>query len=226
MTDSNYTALLLVIDRSGSMHSIRTPMINGLEELLRAQAAKPGRLTVDIVTFDNTSEWTHSFANPADVQIELVPRGATALYDATGLAITEFGARLAKLNEDERPGTVQVVVVTDGHENASTEWTSDAVKAAVKTQTEQYSWDFVFLGANQDAVFAAANLGIGADAALTYAASAAGVGGASDALNRYMSSARAGNREGFSSAERDAASGSTAPDPASASGSTTRPRGK
>lgn len=208
MTDSNYTALLLIIDRSGSMSSIRTPMIEGLEELMRAQAAQPGLLTVDIVTFDNAVEWTHSFADPKDVAIELVPRGSTALYDATGIAISEFGARLAKLPEHARPATVQVVIVTDGHENASTEWNAETVKAAITTQTEQYAWDFVFLGANQDAVLSARAMGIAEDAALTYAADASGVGGASEALGRYVSSSRSGSREGFRDSERGAADGS------------------
>ena len=91
MTDSNYTALLIVLDRSGSMSSIRDDMVGGLGEMLRTHAAEPGLLTVDVVTFDDQIEVTHHFANPRDVAIELVPRYTPALHDAMD-AVLEGGA--------------------------------------------------------------------------------------------------------------------------------------
>lgn len=186
MPDRNYTALLLVIDRSGSMITIRDDMVGGLKSLLAEQAAEPGMLTVDMVTFDNVVEWTHHFAAPADVHVELEPRGSTALFDALGLAVSQFGAGLAKLPEHARPASVQVVVVTDGMENSSREWTADAVRAAVTEQTEKQGWDFVYLGANQDAIIAAHHIGIRADKTLNYAANASGVKGANDSLKSYI----------------------------------------
>ena len=162
-------------------------------------------LTVDIVTFDDAPEWDAHFADPEDVQVRIEPRGSTALFDALGSSIVRFGAHLAALGEHERPGAVQVVVVTDGMENASREWTSERVQAAVGHQREAYQWDFVFLGANQDATFAARTVGIAADAALQYAPAAAGVAAASDSLSRYVSSVRTKSRTGFTAAERTSA---------------------
>ena len=187
------------------MATIRDDMVGGLQNLLTEQAALPGMLSVDVVTFDDVVELTHLMADPKDVVVELVPRGSTALYDAVGIAIRGFGQALAVLPEHARPGTVQVVIVTDGYENASREYTSDAVRALITQQTEKYAWDFMFLGANQDAVLTAGALGIDADSAMTYAAAPEAVGSASESASRYVSDLRRGSKKGFSSAERIAA---------------------
>jgi hypothetical protein len=205
MTDPNYTAMLLVIDRSGSMSLIRDEMIGGVQTLLREQAGQPGLLTVDVVTFDNIVEWQHSFADPATVEVELVPRGSTALFDALGGAMGHFGQKLAALPEHARPGVVTVVVVTDGEENSSQEWTSETVSQAVTTRREKFGWEFIFLGANQDAALAAKNLGIDADAALDFAANARSVAMSSTHLTRFVGDVRRGNRTGFSESERRSA---------------------
>jgi hypothetical protein len=94
--------------------------------------------------------------------------GGTALYDAVGSKVTEFGKTLAAMPEDERPGTVIVAIVTDGFENSSREYTAKNVKEIIKHQADVYGWTFTYLGANQDAVFVAEGLGISAGAALTY----------------------------------------------------------
>src|SRR6187551_3395488 len=170
MTDPNYTAMLLVIDRSGSMESIRDDMVGGLTAMIESQAALPGILTLDVFNFDTVIERQYSLASPAGVTIELEPRGGTALHDAIGMSVTEFGRTLAALPEHARPETVQVVVVTDGEENSSREFNGASVKKLVEQQTEKYGWDFVFLGANQDAVTAGAKLGFQADSSMTFAA--------------------------------------------------------
>src|SRR4051794_23664953 len=174
MTDPNYTGMLLVIDRSGSMESIRGDMVGGLENLLKKQAAEPGRATVDIVIFDDRIETTHVMASPEAVKVELEPRGMTALLDALGLSITEYGRRLAAMPEQERPGTVIVVVATDGLENASREYSGEQVRAMVVHQRDAYGWDFVFLGANQDAVLTGTSLGFAADSSIDFDADAQG----------------------------------------------------
>ena len=168
MTDPNYTAMLIILDRSGSMSDIRDDMVGGLEQLLATQAAEPGLLTVDIVTIDDQIELTHSFAQPEDVKIELIPRGSTALYDAVGRSLNGLGEALAKLTEHARPGTVLVTIVTDGMENASSEYTPDVIAKLITRQRDTYNWDISFLGANQDAILEVRKIGIGADDVLTY----------------------------------------------------------
>lgn len=208
MTDPNYTALLLIVDRSGSMQSIRDEMVGALTALLADQAAEPGMLTVDVVLFDHEIIRTHSLASPAAVDIELTPRGSTALHDALGIAATDFGATLAALPEHARPSTVQVVVVTDGHENASQEWSAESVRHLVRTQIETYSWDFVYLGANQDAVLTARQLGFDTDSAMTYAPAAGAIDKLSMSTSRYLKDVRGGTKKGFTEEERgDAAAG-------------------
>jgi hypothetical protein len=205
MTDPNYTALLLVIDRSGSMAVIRDDMVGGITTMLAEQATQPGKLTVDVVTFDTEIETQCSLADPRDVEVVLGPRGATALFDAIGQSVTAFGRVLASMPESERPETVQVVVVTDGEENSSREFGLDAVRTLVTQQKEQYSWDFMFLGANQDAVLSGERLGFDADSSMTYSAGADAVSSMSASMGRYVSDVRAKSKRGFDDAERLAA---------------------
>ena len=207
MTDPNYTALLLVIDRSGSMIAIRDAMVDALNRLLAEQSALDGLLTVDVVIFDGVIEHTHTMADARTVRIELEPRGGTALMDALGASIQIFGQQLAALPEPARPDTVQVIIVTDGHENSSREYDHDMVRDLITQQTEQYDWDFVFLGANQDAVLTARDLGIGRDSALTYDAGADGVRGMSRSTSRYMTDVRRKRKRGFDEDERGEARG-------------------
>ena len=122
-----------------------------------------------LARFDNEYELVFS-----DVAVERVgplqldPRGSTALLDSIGRLIVDAGARLAALPEGERPGTVVVAVMTDGLENASREWTHPAIKALVDQQTGAYGWQFLYMGADQDAVEVGSGLGIDAAHAMTW----------------------------------------------------------
>jgi hypothetical protein len=100
--------------------------------------------------------------------LALDPRGSTALLDAMGRLVTDAGARLAALPEDQRPGTVVVAVMTDGLENASREWTHAGVRELVDQQTQAYGWQFLYMGADQDAVEVGTRLGIDAAHAMTW----------------------------------------------------------
>lgn len=206
MTDPNYTALLLIIDRSGSMESIRTEMIGSLTTLLREQAAQPGLLTVDVVTFDDHIETAHVQADPRTLVVELEPRGMTALLDAVGIGVTEFGSRLAAMPEHARPGTVLVVVATDGLENASRQWNPGAIKELLDRQRSQYGWDFVFLGANQDAVTTGAALGFAPESAIDFDADGEGTQNVVAAASRYIRTSRSGSRGSFTEEDRRNAS--------------------
>lgn len=205
MTDPNYTALLLVIDRSGSMQSIKEDMEGGLATLLDEQMAEPGLLTVDMFTFDTQVERVCSIADPKSVSLVIEPRGSTALYDAIGIAVTEFGRTLAAMPEHARPETVQVIVVTDGHENASVEYKASVIKELVTIQKEEYKWDFVFLGANQDAVLSGVDLGFDAGSSMSFMPGAAGVDASAKSMSRYMSDVRRKQKKLFMAEERIAA---------------------
>jgi hypothetical protein len=141
------------------------------------------------------------------VTIELEPRGATALYDGLGFGLNTLQADIDALPEHAKPSTVQVIVVTDGKENASAEYTGKTIKSLVTEKIKNHTWDLVFLGANQDAVMKAAELGIGQGSSLTYAASEAGVRSASESLSRYVSERRNGKGTEFSPDERRKSSG-------------------
>jgi hypothetical protein len=205
MTDPNYTALLLVVDRSGSMNQIKSDMESGLNALLTEQRALPGLLTVDLFTFDTEIKHVWKLANSPDLNVQIHPRGSTALLDAIGIAVTEFGRTLAELPEHARPSTVQVVVVTDGLENASVEYNLVQVREMLRLQQETYGWDFVFLGANQDAVLTGTSLGFDAGSSMTFAAGAAGVDATTKGMGRYMSDVRMKQKKAFLAEERRAA---------------------
>lgn len=191
MTNQDKTQLLLIVDRSGSMGGIAADMIGGINGLFKEQAKLPGECVVDYVQFDTEYELVFEDTPVADAEAVLLPRGGTALLDAMGKAVTDLGTKLRNLDESDRPGKVLVVVVTDGYENSSREWTKSAVKSLVEQQRDKYQWEFVFLGANMDAVAEAATFGIPAGSTLTYAASAAGTGAMTTSLNTYVGTTRA-----------------------------------
>ncbi len=169
MTDQTLTHVYFLLDRSGSMQSIKTDTEGGFAAFIDEQRSAPGSCRVTLAQFDNSYEEVYADVAVADVAaLDLQPRGATALLDAMGRLVTDAGARLADLAEDERPGTVIVAIMTDGHENASREWTHPAIKSLVEQQTAQYGWEFLYMGADQDAIEVGAALGVQRDHALTY----------------------------------------------------------
>lgn len=167
-----------VIDRSGSMGVLRRSAIEGYNGFLAEQKKLPGEALWQLVLF-NTVRLSHP-VGPIETVSPLnfdtySPMGGTALLDAIGITVEEVGCRLSIMREDERPSKVIVVILTDGEENSSTVWTKEDVAAQIQHQQEVYGWEFVFLGANMDAVAEASALNIPAANAFTYAASAAGV---------------------------------------------------
>lgn len=155
MTDANYTHIAVVLDRSGSMEAIRDATISAYNEFLDGQRREPGRATWSLTLFNEGVELREQMVDIHDAQRldreRYVPMGITALLDATGTTITRVGERLAGMPEHERPGKVIFVVQTDGMENASREYTPQQVAELRRVQEEQFSWQFLFLGAGQDA---------------------------------------------------------------------------
>lgn len=150
MTKPGYTHVSLVVDRSGSMENMATESTNGINALISEQLAEPGEFTVTLTQFDTQFETVCrlSAVNPNYV---LKARGSTALLDAVGNEILATGEDLAKLDEASRPERVIFVIVTDGQENASSNYNLQQVRDLIKQQTEIYNWDFQFLGVNESA---------------------------------------------------------------------------
>ena len=212
MPNPQRTLIAVLLDRSGSMESIKSDTEGGFNALIAEQRAQPGKATVTLAQFDTVYEVVYADRPIGDVPpLQIQPRGMTALYDGVGRLITDVGAELAALPDPERPGHVIVVVMTDGHENASVEWTHEAVSAAIRRQESEYSWYFVFLGANMDAVAVGARMGFAADRSMTYEPSDQGVVAAMASTTGYVSrqrrSAPGHAAPGFSDGDRDAAKG-------------------
>lgn len=187
MTDSSLSLVAALLDRSGSMASIADDTCGGFDSFLAAERARSGRTVVTLAHFDDGYEVVYDSVPIADVgPLVLEPRGTTALLDALGTFVTYVGATLAAVSEENRPGSVTVLVLTDGRENASREWQLEDVRALIEQQETQYGWDFVFLGANIDAVTTGAALGFKEDKSLTYDASDEGVSAAFSAMTDYQ----------------------------------------
>jgi uncharacterized protein YegL len=197
MTDNNYTHLALVVDRSGSMSTIAKDMNGGIRQLLADQAKEPGVCVVDITTFDTEIEHPYENVRPDDVKSDIiVPRGGTALNDAVGYTINELGERFSKMEEGDRPGLVIVVVVTDGEENSSREYTHDQIKELVERQTNEWGWQFVYLAANVDAFATGGSYGFAKGSTIAYAASGAGTQNVYAATSSNVSGLRANMSRG------------------------------
>lgn len=206
MNGYEYTALLLIIDRSGSMQSIKKNVVEGLNNLLEKQQQLSGFLTVDVFQFDTEIKHAYKMQPAKNVAIKLKPRGKTALYDAIGTAVTSMQKQIDNLPAHAKPTNVQVVVVTDGIENASTFWTKRDVRDLVTSTTGESNWNFLFMGANQDAILNGGELGFKKENSLTYRADAEGVKNMTDALSKHLTSSRVGASTGFSDMERASAS--------------------
>lgn len=174
----DYTDLTILVDRSGSMSSIKADMDGGLNEFMDSQKKLPGTLRVSLYQFDSVYERVYASLDVKDVpEFNLHPRGGTALYDALGRAIDDTGDRLRRMPEKERPAKVMFMVITDGQENASKERTSEQVKKLVKQQEDQWNWTFVYLGANVDAFAAGASIGVRSSHAAGYSPTSGGIKG-------------------------------------------------
>ena len=161
-----------------------------------------GFLTVEIIQSDNVIESVCAMSHPEDVTIALEPQGGTVLHDAIGFGVNKFSQRISALPEHAQPKAIQVIVVTDGEENSSVEYSAKQIRKLIKSKQKDAAWDFVFLGANQDAVTTGGNLGFSHDSSMTFTPSGPQVSMASAATSRYISDRRMGRRTGFSRHER------------------------
>ncbi len=166
------TELVFILDRSGSMAGLESDTIGGFNSMVERQKKAEGEALVSTVLFSDRSTVIHDRVDLRRIE-PMTDRqysvgGSTALIDAIGCAIHHIGNVHKYAREEDRPEHTVFVITTDGMENASRIYTSDRVKAMVQRQKEKYGWEFLFLGANIDAVETAARFGINEDRAVTY----------------------------------------------------------
>ncbi len=192
----NLTHICCITDRSGSMAHIKDDVIGGFNTLIEEQRKQPGDCTVTYCQFDDRYEMVYA-DTPLD-QVPLltdetfIPRGGTALLDAIGRTIATTGERLAAMDEAARPGKVLCIIITDGQENQSREYQREQVRDMIKLQTEKYSWEFIYLGADEHAFQEAASMGLKLGNVVRFAGTGRGTRSAYGATSQAVSSYRAG----------------------------------
>ncbi|MCL2099221.1 MAG: VWA domain-containing protein [Oscillospiraceae bacterium] len=172
------TELVFILDKSGSMGGLEKDTIGGYNSVLEKQQAAAGECRLTTVLFDNNYELLHDRIDVRAVrpitEKEYFVGGSTALLDAIGITINKIGNAQKNTADDYRAEKVMFVIITDGEENASREFNAENLKAKIEHQKEKYNWEFIFLGANIDAVETARHFGINADRAQNYHADSEG----------------------------------------------------
>lgn len=172
------TEIVFILDRSGSMSGLEKDTIGGFNSMLEKQRSIEGECRITTVLFDNNYGLLHDRVDIKAVNSitdkDYCVGGSTALLDAIGRTIHKIGAAQKGTVEEYRAEKVMFVIITDGEENASREYTADKVKQQIERQKKRCSWKFIFLGANIDAVETAARFGIDADRAVDYLADSDG----------------------------------------------------
>ncbi len=207
MTKQNYTDIIFVLDRSGSMGSIKDETISGFNVFLSEQQKVPGEATMTLAQFDHEYEMVYEARQLRDAppinDDTYIPRGYTALLDAIGRTINSTGNRLAGMQEANRPDKVIFVILTDGLENHSREFSKGKINEMIERQRSTYKWEFVFLGANQDAIAVAGSMGIAVANAMTYMANAIGTRNLYGSLSDNVASYRTGRSKSVSFSDKD-----------------------
>lgn len=192
---TNISELVFILDKSGSMSGLESDTIGGYNAMLKKQQQQPGEAIVTTVLFDDNFELLHDRINIKGIrpitEKEYFVGGCTALLDAIGKTIHKIGNAQKHTGEEQRADKVMFVITTDGMENASKEYSYDKIKALVEHQKEKYGWEFIFLGANIDAIAAAASFGISANRAANYNADGVGTKLNYEAVSDAVSELRA-----------------------------------
>ena len=176
--NNNLTEIVFILDRSGSMAGLEADTIGGFNAMVEKQKKEPGEALLSAVLFDNESQVIYDRADIRKVEPmtdrQYQVRGCTALLDAIGGAVHHIANVHKYAREEDRPGKTVFVITTDGMENASRRYTYAQVQKMVKHEQEKYGWEFLFLGANMDAISAARSFGIREDRAVRYECDGAG----------------------------------------------------
>lgn len=170
MMKNNITEIVFILDRSGSMQGLELDTIGGYNTMIEKQKKEDGKAIITTVLFDDEYELLHDRFDINDIkpltESEYYVRGCTALLDAVGKSITKI-ANVQK-NISQKADKVLFIITTDGYENASKEYTYDKIKSMINEQKEKYGWEFIFMGANIDAIKEAGKFGIDKNNAVNY----------------------------------------------------------
>ena len=192
---NNITELVFILARSGSMSGLESDTIGGFNSLIEKQKKQEGRCYVSTVLFDDRCEVLYDRVELDKIRSmtdrDYTVRGCTALLDAIGSAIRHIGNIHKYARPEDVPEHTMFVITTDGMENASRSYDSETVKRMIERQKEKYGWEFLFLGANIDAVETARSFGISEDRAVTYCADGVGTRTNFDAVSKTVSCMRA-----------------------------------
>ena len=195
----NLTEIVFILDRSGSMSGLEKDTIGGYNSLIRKQKKEDSEAIVSTVLFDDMQEVLHDRVNLRRVkpitEDEYYVRGCTALLDALGGAIHHIGNVHKYARKEDRPDKTLFIITTDGMENASRRYTYAQVKRMIERQKSRYGWEFLFLGANIDAIAEAGKIGIDASRAVNYECDDRGTAINYRALERAVSKVRRANSE-------------------------------
>lgn len=170
--NTDYTALGLIVDRSGSMESIAQEVRGSVKQFIMEQKKGVGKATLTATQFDHSYEVIHDFQNIQEIDEEkfaneYAPRGLTALLDAIGRATLAMKQKIDDMPETEKPKRVVIAVITDGYENASKGFTISQIKEMIK-EREAAGWDFMFMGATLDTIKIAENMGFSKNKSAIY----------------------------------------------------------
>ena len=191
---NNITELVFILDRSGSMHGLESDTIGGFNSLIDKQKRGAGCALVTTVLFDTSVERVHDRIDIQNVPLmtakDYIPGGCTALLDAIGSTIKHIVNIHRYARKEDIPEKTVFVITTDGLENASRHYCFDAVKQMIEHEKNKYGWEFLFLGANIDAIDTAGHLGIQADRATNFMPDGAGVELSFRSMARAVSAAR------------------------------------
>lgn len=191
---NDLTEVVFILDRSGSMSGLEDDTIGGFNSMLKEQREEEGDANVTTVLFDDEIEMLHKRVDIKEIKNitskDYYVRGCTALLDAIGYSIN-FMINVQKNKKEERAKNVLFIITTDGYENASKEYTYEKIKKMITYEKERYNWQFLFLGANIDAISTARNFGISEEFASNYVSDEVGTQITYEVMNSAISTCRA-----------------------------------
>ena len=196
----SYSELFFILDRSGSMHNICLDMEGAIASVLSKQKENQERVLVTYARFDSQYEEVFFEKDISEIDgLRLEPRGSTAFLDAIGISVNTFASRYEK--KEEKPQRVLFIIITDGQENASTEYNRDSILKLIDEYQSKYDWGFTFIGSNQDSIAEGNKIGISKNCSLNYTSSAVGVRDMSRSVSCFVSNYLSAGECSYDSAE-------------------------